>query len=112
MHAHTYRNISKRAKTTKYEKEKAYMEQLHYAGATVGQYFSNGQGEREHIDTEDKCDEEAEPVNHNMKRPVGISATMSLLCCSFMIVRQLVSASTLNTSQRLLPWYIVGVPLS
>ena len=38
------------------------MEQLRCAGATVGEYVGNGQGEREHTDTEDKCDEEAEPV--------------------------------------------------
>ena len=55
MHAHTYRNISKRAKTTRHEKEKTYMEQLRCAGATVGEYVGNGQGEREHTDTEDKC---------------------------------------------------------
>ena len=38
------------------------MEQLRCAGATVGEYVGNGQGERERTDIEDKCDEEAEPV--------------------------------------------------
>ena len=62
MYAYTYRNLSKRAKSTRHEKEKAFMEQLHCAGATVGEYVGNGQGETERTDTEDKCDEDTEPV--------------------------------------------------
>ena len=40
------------------------MEQLRCAGATVSEYVGNGQGEteRECTNTEDKCDEHAEPV--------------------------------------------------
>ena len=40
------------------------MEQLRCAGATVSEYVGNGQGEteRECTATEDKCDEDAEPV--------------------------------------------------
>ena len=38
------------------------MEQLHCAGATVGEYVSNEQGETERTDTEDKCDEDVEAV--------------------------------------------------
>ena len=38
------------------------MEQLCCAGATVGEYVGNGQGETERTDTEDKCHEDAEPV--------------------------------------------------
>ena len=37
------------------------MEQLRCAGATVGEYIGNGQGEAERTDTE-KCDDDAEPV--------------------------------------------------
>ena len=58
---YAYRNITKKAKTTRHEKEKAYMQQLRCAGATVGEYVGNGQGETEHTETEDKCDD-AEPV--------------------------------------------------
>ena len=58
---HAYRNIRKKAKTTRHGKEKAYMEQLRCAGATVGEYVGNGQGETERTETE-KCDEDAEPV--------------------------------------------------
>ena len=61
VHTCTHRNISKRAKSTRHEKERAYMEQLRCAGATVGEYVGNGQGETERTDTEDKCDEDAEP---------------------------------------------------
>ena len=57
-----YETSGKKAKTTRHEKEKAYMEQLRCAGATVGEYVGNGQGETEHTDTEDKCDGDAEPV--------------------------------------------------
>ena len=59
---HTHRNISKRAKSTRHEKEKTYMEQLRSAGATVSEYVGNGQGETERTDTDDKCDEDTEPV--------------------------------------------------
>ena len=38
------------------------MEQLHCAGATIGEYVGNGQGEIERTETE-KCDEDAEPVD-------------------------------------------------
>ena len=62
MHMYAYRNIRKKAKTTRHEKDKAYMEQLRCAGATVGEYVGNGQGETERTETEDKCDEDAEPV--------------------------------------------------
>ena len=46
-----------KAKTTRHEKEKAYMQQLRSAGATVGEYVGNGQGETEHTETEDKYDD-------------------------------------------------------
>ena len=62
MYMYAYRNIRKKAKTTRHEKEKAYME-LSCAGATVGEYVGNGQGEEtERTEIEDKCDEDAEPV--------------------------------------------------
>ena len=38
------------------------MNQLRCAGATVGEYVGNGQNETECTDTDDKCDEDAEPV--------------------------------------------------
>ena len=56
------RNITNKAKTTRHEKEKAYMQQLRCAGATVGEYIGNGQGETEHTETKDGGDEDAEPV--------------------------------------------------
>ena len=58
----TFRNISKRAKTTRHEKEKAYTEQLRCAGAIVGEYVGNGQGESECVEDDNLCDEQAEPV--------------------------------------------------
>lgn len=45
-------------KTSRHEKEKAYMEQFRSDGATVSEYVGNGQGE---ADTEEKIDEDAEP---------------------------------------------------
>ena len=62
MYMYAYRNITKKAKTTRHEKEKAYMQQLQCAGATVGEYVGNGQGETEHTETKDGGDEDAEPV--------------------------------------------------
>lgn len=44
------RNVSKRAKTTRHEKEKAYMDQLRCAGTSVAEYVGNGQGEKECAD--------------------------------------------------------------
>ena len=41
------------------------MEQLRCAGATVGEYVGNGQGETKRTDTEDRCDEDAKPVVDN-----------------------------------------------
>lgn len=55
------RNLQKKAKSSRHEKEKAYMEQLRSAGATVSEYVGNGQGEAESADTEGKSDEDAEP---------------------------------------------------
>lgn len=58
------RNLFKKAKTTRHEKEKVYMEQLQTAGATVGEYVGNGQGETEkNTDTNDNDEDrsEAEP---------------------------------------------------
>ena len=42
-------NIRKRTKSTRHEKEKAYIEQLQSAGATVGQYVGNGMDETETV---------------------------------------------------------------
>ena len=58
-------NIRKRAKSTRHEKEKAYIEQLRSAGATVGQYVGNGLGETEteclnSEVSEEKCDDNIE----------------------------------------------------
>ena len=41
------------------------MEQFRCAGATVGECVGNGQGETERTDTEDRCDEDAEPLVDN-----------------------------------------------
>ena len=51
MYMYAYRNVMKKAKTTRHEK--AYMQQLRCAGATVGEYIGNGQGETERTETKD-----------------------------------------------------------
>ena len=87
------------------------MEQLRCAGATVGEYVGNGLGETERTDTEDQCDEDAEPVvddhHESEEASEGSSDNAHPLLFFFMIVRPLVSVSTVSTSLRLLPRWLV-----
>ena len=92
MYMYAYRNITKKAKTTRHEK-KAYMQQLRCAGATVGEYVGNGQGETERTETKDGGDEDTSVGSSDDANPLLI----------LMIVRQLASVSTVSTSQRSLP---------
>ena len=62
MYMYAYRNITKKVKTTRSE-EKAYMQQLWCARATVGEYVGNGQGETERTETKEGGNEDAEPVD-------------------------------------------------
>lgn len=43
----SYRNLQKKVKKARYEKEKEYMENMRVAGCTVGEYLGDGQGESE-----------------------------------------------------------------
>lgn len=62
-----YRNLQKREKKARYEREKAFMETVRGVGCAVGEYVGNGQGEAEtatqDLDLDDVRDDvDADPV--------------------------------------------------
>lgn len=44
-----YRNLAKKAKKTRHEREKTYMETMRGLGCVVGDYVGDGQGESENV---------------------------------------------------------------
>ena len=59
-----YRNLQKKAKRTRYEQEKAFMETLRGVGCTVGDYVGDGQGELESTsETVDTGPVDVDPVD-------------------------------------------------
>ena len=58
------RNLQKKAKKTRYEQEKAFMETLRGVGCTVGEYVGDGQGELEStLETVDTGPVDVDPVD-------------------------------------------------
>ena len=60
----SYRNLQKKAKKTRYEQEKAFMETLRGVGCIVGEYVGDGQGELEStLETVDTGPVDVDPVD-------------------------------------------------
>ena len=105
-----YRNLQKKAKRTRYEQEKAFMETLRGVGCTVGDYVGDGQGELESTsETVDTGPVDVDPVDDHQHSEedededeyVDASGTDDSRSCS--TVKRQGSAFTVTISQTLQP---------
>ena len=109
-----YIETLKKGKTSRHEKEKAYMEQLGSDGATVSEYIGNGQGEAESADTEGKSDKDAEPGidDHHEGEVASDSSSDNAHPLLFFHDRETTGFSIYSEHITEIAAKVVGVPLS
>ena len=80
MYMYAYRNIMKRAKTTRHEKEKAYMQQLRCLEVLLWSMLAMGKERTETKDGAMKMLNQLLMTIISVKTPAWVAVTMPILC--------------------------------